>query len=167
MRAAALLLLLPPLVACDQNMVQQPRQDSYEASELFPDGMTMQPAPAGTVGRSRPARKAAATRPPVITAALLARGEDRYGIFCAPCHGIDGRGDGVVPARGFPAPPSYLEPRLLHSPDAHFYDVITDGYGVMYSYADRVPPADRWAIVAHIRALQTAQGTGGTADAAR
>ncbi len=161
MRALPALLML---AACNQNMVQQPRYDSYEENPLFANGQTMQHPPEGTVSRDTAAAEAAA-QPAKITPALLARGEQRYTIFCAPCHGADGRGDGVIPLRGFPHPPSYLESRLLRSPDAHFYDVISNGYGVMYSYADRVPPADRWAIVAHIRALQRAQK--GEAVAAR
>lgn len=145
------------LVAACNNMVQQPRYDVYENSSLFPDGKVMQAPPDGTVARDAPLRAAAARRPAVITPALLARGKERYGIYCAICHGEDGRGDGYVTTRGFPRPPSYLSPRLRAAPASHVYDVITNGYGVMYSYADRVPPADRWAIVAHIRVLQTAQ----------
>ena len=85
---------------------------------------------------------------------LLARGRERYGIFCAPCHGLAGDGDGVIVAHGFPAPPSYHIDRLAAAPAQHFYDVMTDGYGVMFSYADRLDPHDRWAIAAYIRALQ-------------
>src|SRR5205823_4553170 len=101
----------------------------------------LQAAPDGTVARDTSLRDAAAQRPP-MSMALLARGRERYQIFCVECHGVDGRGDGVVVARGFPAPPSYLEPRLRAVPSAYFYGVITNGYGVMYSYAARVPPAD-------------------------
>ena len=92
-----------------------------------------------------------------LTAALLARGRERFDIYCSPCHGLDGQGDGMVVQRGFPRPPSYLEPRLLAAPAGTFYDAITKGYGVMYSYASRVEPRDRWAIVAYIRALQLSQ----------
>ena len=88
------------------------------------------------------------------TAELLARGQERYGIFCAACHGLAGDGDGIIVAHGFPAPPSYHIDRLLAAPAQHFYDVITRGYGVMFSYADRVDAQDRWAIAAYIRALQ-------------
>ena len=92
--------------------------------------------------------------PRPITLALLQRGRQRYDIYCAACHGLDGDGDGMVVQRGFPAPPSYHTERLRHAPDSHIYDVITHGYGVMYPYADRVDPDDRWAIVAYVRALQ-------------
>lgn len=92
-----------------------------------------------------------------ITPALLARGQNRFDIYCAPCHSRAGDGDGMIVQRGFPAPPSYHTARLRNAPDSHFYQVITDGYGVMYPYADRVSPYDRWAIVAYIRALQLSQ----------
>ena len=153
MRGLPCLLLL---AGCN-NMVQQPRYDAYEESRLFADGKVMQAPPDGTVARDAPLLAAAARRPTAITPALLKRGEERYGIYCAICHGQDGRGDGYVTTRGFPHPPSYLSSRLRAAPASHFYDVITNGYGVMYSYADRVPPADRWAITAHIRVLQAAQ----------
>ena len=87
----------------------------------------------------------------------LARGRERYDIYCSPCHSIAGDGDGMVARRGFPHPPSYHSDKLRNAPDAHFYNVITNGYGVMYSYADRVEPRDRWAIIAYIRALQLSQ----------
>jgi mono/diheme cytochrome c family protein len=89
--------------------------------------------------------------------ALLQRGQERYSIYCLPCHSPVGDGDGRVVRRGFPRPPNYHEERLRAAPDQHFFDVITHGYGVMHSYADRVPPQDRWAIVAYIRALQLSQ----------
>jgi mono/diheme cytochrome c family protein len=85
-----------------------------------------------------------------------ARGRERFGIYCTPCHAYDGSGNGVVPARGFPHPPDFRSARLKAAPASHFYDVMTNGYGVMYPYADRVPPRDRWAIAAYIRVLQQA-----------
>jgi mono/diheme cytochrome c family protein len=95
--------------------------------------------------------------PQPVTAALLRRGQQRFDIFCAPCHSPLGDGDGMVARRGFPHPPSFHIPRLRDAPDAHFYDVITAGYGAMYSYAARIPPDDRWVIVAYVRALQLSQ----------
>jgi mono/diheme cytochrome c family protein len=89
-----------------------------------------------------------------VTASTYRRGEERFDIFCAPCHGATGSGDGMVVQRGFPAPPSYHTNRLRTALNRHFYDVITQGYGAMYPYADRVSRQDRWAIVAYIRALQ-------------
>lgn len=92
-----------------------------------------------------------------LTASLLRRGRERFDIYCAPCHGRSGDGQGMVVQRGFPAPPSFHTDKLRLAPDSHFYQVITHGYGVMYPYADRVAPADRWAIVAYVRALQLSQ----------
>lgn len=97
------------------------------------------------------------SRPPPRTLALLQRGRERFDIYCAPCHGRSGDGDGMIARRGFPAPPSYHTARLRQAPDDHFYRVISHGYGVMYPYADRITPDDRWAIVAYIRALQLSQ----------
>ena len=92
--------------------------------------------------------------PVQVTAATLQHGQERFRIFCTPCHGLTGDGDGIVVQRGFPAPPSYHSERLRTAPNSHFYNVITQGYGAMYPYNDRVPQQDRWAIVAYIRALQ-------------
>ncbi len=94
---------------------------------------------------------------PPITLSLLVRGRERFDIFCSPCHSIAGDGDGMVARRGFPHPPSFHSDRLREASDAHFYAVMTEGYGAMHSYADRVPPPDRLAIVAYIRALQFSQ----------
>ncbi len=114
----------------------------------------------GRIGTDAVARDAAAlgaqTIPPP-TPQLLLRGQERYSIYCLPCHSPVGDGDGWITRRGFPHPPSYHSERLRQAPDRHFFDVITNGYGIMYSYADRVEPADRWAIVAYIRALQLSQ----------
>jgi mono/diheme cytochrome c family protein len=96
--------------------------------------------------------------PPPVTTALLQRGQQRYAIYCTPCHGQAGDGNGMIVQRGFPHPPSYHIDRLKNAPVKHFYDVITHGYGIMYPYADRVEPSDRWAITAYIRALQAAAG---------
>ena len=103
---------------------------------------------------ARPLRMA---NPLPLTAATLARGQERFNIYCSPCHSEAGDGDGMVVRRGFPHPPSYHSERLRYAPDAHFFSVITHGYGAMYSYADRIEPDDRWAIVAYIRALQLSQ----------
>jgi mono/diheme cytochrome c family protein len=92
-----------------------------------------------------------------VTRQTLQRGRERFEIYCAPCHSPLGDGDGLVARRGFPHPPSYHDERLRRAPDRHFYDVMSEGYGVMASYADRVAPSDRWAIVAYIRALQLSQ----------
>lgn len=161
----SLALLL--LAACGKNMVQQARYDSYEAAPIFENGMAMQAPPEGTVPRDAAARQAETERPP-MSLALIERGQERYGIFCAPCHGADGSGNGIVPSRGFPHPPDMRSARLVEAPASHFYAVMTNGYGAMFSYGDRVPPRDRWAIAAYIRALQRVDAPAareGTADA--
>ena len=167
MMRPALPLALLLLAGCGRNMVQQARLDEYERSPLFPDGMAMQAPPQGAIARDEPERLAA-TRPPAMSLALVERGRERFEIYCMPCHGRDGSGNGIVPARGFPHPPDLHSDRLRAAPDRHFYDVMTRGYGVMFSYADRVPPHDRWAIAAYIRALQATglpAGPGKVADA--
>ncbi|RKK01262.1 cytochrome c [Pseudoroseomonas wenyumeiae] len=153
MRRALLALLLLALPGCKPEMTQQKRLDTYGNTSAWPGGAA-RTLPEGTVARGELARQAAGATPPPVDAALLARGQERYAIFCTPCHGAAGEGDGMIVRRGFPAPPSYHIARLRAAPARHFFDVITNGYGVMYSYADRVEPADRWAIAAYIRALQ-------------
>jgi mono/diheme cytochrome c family protein len=85
---------------------------------------------------------------------LLERGEERYNIFCSPCHGLQGDGNGMIAMRGMKRPPTYHQERLRQSPNGYFYDVITNGFGQMYSYSAQIPARDRWAIIAYIRALQ-------------
>jgi len=92
-----------------------------------------------------------------VTKELVDRGQERFNIYCIVCHGPTGNGDGMIVRRGFPKPPTYHDDRLRNAPVGHFFDVITSGWGKMNSYAYQVPPADRWAIVAYIRALQTSQ----------
>ncbi|WP_234463631.1 MULTISPECIES: cytochrome c [Pseudomonadaceae] len=151
-----LIVFIVLLSGCDQ-MAQQPRADAQESSLFFPDGKVNQAPPLGTVARGELSWEAVLAERPRLTEELLARGEERYRINCVPCHGLAGDGLGTVVKRGFPQPPDFAKPRLMQAPDRHFLEVIADGYGVMYSYAARVRPADRWAIVAHIRALQLAR----------
>jgi mono/diheme cytochrome c family protein len=92
--------------------------------------------------------------PLTVTRAVLEHGQSRFNIYCIPCHGREGNGEGMIVKRGFPHPPDYKIARLVHAPVGHFFDVITHGYGVMYPYASRVPVRDRWAIAAYIRVLQ-------------
>ncbi|KWV57062.1 cytochrome C [Bradyrhizobium macuxiense] len=147
------------LAGCDLSMTEQRKLATNSPTSLWPDGTTARPLPAGVVAQGDLDRDAAARPPPPVTEALLVRGRERFGIFCAPCHGLAGDGDGVIVAHGFPAPPSYHIDRLLAAPAQHFYGVMTNGYGVMFSYGDRVPPHDRWAIAAYIRALQLSRRT--------
>lgn len=151
---APLVLLAGLLAACSQQMDDQPKYEAYEAAPLFPDGSSARPPPPDTVARGALPEPAAERNPYPLTRALLQRGRERFNIFCAPCHGRAGDGRGMIVQRGFPAPPSYHSDRLRAASDRHIYDVVTNGYGVMYSYAARVPRKDRWAIVAYIRALQ-------------
>jgi mono/diheme cytochrome c family protein len=151
---AILLPIIALLAGCNQDMADQPRYDPLEKSSQFSDGMSARTPVAGTVTRDADLAPASQAIPVPVTMDLLQRGRERFEIICAPCHGRSGDGRGVVVRHGFPAPPSYHQDALRQAPDRHFYDVITNGYGAMYSYAARVPPAERWAIVAYIRALQ-------------
>jgi mono/diheme cytochrome c family protein len=141
----------------DQSMQQQNRYDTYAPSKTWPNGSEAQQLPAGVVAQGDLARARSAKEPPPVTSALMRTGREDFDVFCSPCHGLAGDGDGMIVQHGFPAPPSYHSDRLRGAPARHFFDVITNGYGVMYSYAARVPPRDRWAIVAYIRALQEAR----------
>jgi mono/diheme cytochrome c family protein len=162
------LLFLCVLCACRQDMHDQPRFEPLEASTLFADGRSSRPRVAGTVARGEREHDAhfqegrvngelAATFPVEITRDLLARGRERYDIFCAACHDRAGTGQGIVVKRGLKQPPSLHVQRLSSAPPGHLFDVITRGFGAMYDLADRVPPADRWAIVAYVRVLQRSQ----------
>lgn len=151
------LVLLGALAACgcnDQSMTHQPRYGANAPAPIFADGSAAQPPPEGAVAQDEAALDKARQTPPPVDLALLTRGRERFGIFCSPCHGFGGDGDGVVVRRGFPHPPSFYDAPLMQASAQHIFDVITNGYGVMYSYAARVPPHDRWAIVAYVRALQ-------------
>lgn len=152
-RWSLLCALLLGLVGCD-DMAEQPRAAAQEASTFFPDGKVNQVPPAGTVARGDLAWEAVLAERPALTVTLMQHGRERFEIYCTPCHGVAGDGNGTVVNRGFPRPPDFAEPRLVAAPDRHFMDVIAHGYGQMYSYAARVLPADRWAIVGYIRALQ-------------
>lgn len=167
------------LAGCEkakQDMYDQPKYKPLSRSELFADGNSSRPLPQGSVPYSKGpfagtssgrkgtdevkntiAAERAQTNPYPVTMQLLLRGRQRYEIYCMPCHSAAGDGDGWIARRGFPHPPSYHEDRLRQAPDRHFFDVMTNGHGIMLPYADRVDPPDRWAIVAYIRALQLSQ----------
>jgi mono/diheme cytochrome c family protein len=153
MRTILLLMLATTLAGCDQNMAVQPKYGEYAQAPLFRSSSARNP-PAGAMARDALQKQEDAERRPALTAELLDRGRARFTIFCSPCHGAGGDGNGIIVQRGMPSPTSYHDPRLVAADDQHFFDVITNGYGAMYSYASRVPPRDRWAIVAYIRALQ-------------
>lgn len=157
--------------ACRQDMHDQPKYKGLQESTLWPDGKAARPLVEGTIARGRlrqdshkfQGKLAAGGFAPGLPAsykvdqAFLTRGQQRFNIYCSPCHGKTGYGDGMVVQRGFKAPPSYHIDRLRNQPSGYYYDVITNGYGTMVSYASRIPVDDRWAIVAYVRALQLSQ----------
>jgi mono/diheme cytochrome c family protein len=145
-RAALLFVALAAALAGCDDMTDQPRQKTY-APAASPAGL-----PSGTVQFAETPSPA-----PPVTLALMQRGQEQFRIYCTPCHAESGDGNGMIVQRGFPHPPNYTDADLLAAPPRHFYDVITKGFGVMYSFADRVKPDDRWAIAAYIRALQRSQ----------
>ena len=152
-----------------RNMYDQPRDKPLAASPLWNDTRSARDPVVGTQARSAGTRADTssgrlgdvAAEAPVSrsewTLPVLARGRERYDIFCAPCHSVAGDGDGMIARRGFPHPPSFHIERLRDASDDHLYAVIRDGYGAMYPYANRIPPDDRRSIVGYIRALQLAQ----------
>lgn len=166
------------VAGCHTDMWRQPRQEPLDASEFFADGQANRPLVPGTVARDHlreddafftgvRAKKWIDEIPLPVTKELLRRGQERFNIYCTPCHGRLGDGNGMIAHRGFSLrrpPGNYHTDRLRNMPAGHFYDVITNGYGAMFSYASRVEPQDRWAIVAYIRALQLSQNAD-TADA--
>jgi mono/diheme cytochrome c family protein len=154
--------------ACRKGMVDQQKIKPLAEDTFFSDARGSRVPPAHTVARNqlpddeqfftgKIGNDLAATFPVPITRELLVRGRERFDIDCAVCHGRTGEGDGMVVQRGFPQPPSFHEQRLREAPPGHFFDVITNGYGVMYPYASRVSAEDRWAITAYIRALQLSE----------
>jgi mono/diheme cytochrome c family protein len=163
--AAFGLFALVSIAGCRQDMHDAPRYDPLEESAVFPKGSSAQPLVAGTVARSelrdddllytgRVDNKYAAEFPFPITAADLDRGEQRYNIYCSPCHGRTGEGNGMVVQRGFKQAASYHVERLRQMPHGYFFDVMTNGFGAMPDYRMQITADDRWRIVAYIRALQ-------------
>ena len=143
-----------------QDMADQPKNTPLSPSPFFDDGRSERPLIENTVARGSIADedlfvpKESNAFPLPLTLELLNRGQERYRIFCSPCHGIQGDGNGMVSMRGMKHPPSYHDPRLRQVSNGYLYDVITNGFGGMLSYSAQVPPADRWAIIAYVRALQ-------------
>jgi len=151
------LALIGLLAACDQNMSDQSKYEQYEPAPLLKEGRALEEPVPGTVARDSLDYERAKAEKPLLSAALLARGRKEFDVFCSPCHSRLGDGNGMIVQRGMPRPPSFHIDRLRSADDQHFFDVISNGYGVMYSYAARVPAEDRWAIIAYIRALQLSQ----------
>ena len=143
-----------------QDMAQQPKNRPLSPSDFFTDGRSARPLVENTVPRGALVLEALTVPkdsnafPLPLTMELLDRGENRYKIFCSPCHGLQGDGNGMIAMRGMKHPPSYHQDRLRQVPNGYIYDVITNGFGAMFGYSAQVAPGDRWAIVAYLRALQ-------------
>jgi mono/diheme cytochrome c family protein len=164
--AAAIALLV--LAACRQDMHDQPKYQPFERNAFFDDQRASRPLVPGVVARGHldadqalytggAAGAPVAVNPLPLTRELLLRGQSRYDIFCAPCHDRVGAGEGMIVQRGFKQPPSFHSDRLRGVPDGYFFQVISNGFGVMPAYAPQVSAHDRWAIVAYVRALQYSQ----------
>jgi len=157
---AATLFMIAGCEHLHQDMGNQPKNKPLSPSDFFADGRSVRTPVENTVPRSSLdndqliVTKESTMFPVPINEALLERGQERYRIFCSPCHGIQGDGNGMIVMRGMKRPPTYHQDRLRQAPNGYFYDVITNGFGQMYNYAAQVPPRDRWAIVAYVRALQ-------------
>jgi Cytochrome C oxidase, cbb3-type, subunit III len=156
------------LLGCRQEMRDDSRLKPYQETPFFADRDSSRPLVNGVVprGEARTDDFLYAGEvnghlvhgfPEVVTIEQLRKGHERYNIYCSVCHGITGTGDGMIVQRGFPRPPSFSDQRLRDAPEGHFFKVITNGYGAMYSYASLVEPSERWAIIAYIRALQLAR----------
>lgn len=163
-----LLFALGLLAGCRLDMRDQPRYEPLEASPFFADGASARPRVADTVARNevnlddqlhtgRVNGQVADSFPFTVTVAVLERGQERYNIFCAPCHGLVGDGHGIVTDYGMPVPTSFHDPALRDETTGYYFTVITNGTRVMPSYASRIRPEDRWAIIAYVRALQLSQ----------
>jgi mono/diheme cytochrome c family protein len=151
--------MLIMLSACDESMDKQNRLKTYGPApgiSGWPAQGEALPLADGTVPEGSVERDREIQNPPTVTFALLQRGRQRYEIYCAACHGLTGAGDGIVVARGFPRPKPFDDPTIMRASSKQLVDTIGQGFGVMYSFSDRVEPTDRWAITAYIRALQFA-----------
>ncbi len=157
------------LSACRQDMHDQPKYIPLRPSEFFLDGRSARPLVEGTVARGHLNDDTAyytgkgADGKPIndfpfaVTKEVILRGQQRYNVYCTPCHDRTGNGNGMIVRRGYRRPPTYHSDRLREQPNGYLYDVITNGFGAMPDYAAQIQPQDRWAIVAYIRALQLSQ----------
>jgi len=164
-------LALAPVGCKREDMHNQPRHEWQEASEFFANGMAARPQVEGTMATAQllstspllttraPGGAYADAYPFEITRGALERGRQRFDIYCSMCHGATGYGDGMIVQRGFVRPPSFHIDRLRAAPPGYFVEVITHGFGAMYSYNDRVVPEDRWKIAAYVKTLQMSQAT--------
>lgn len=168
---AGIAILALGFAACRRDMGHQAYHRPLDASSVFADRRASRPLPEHTIARGQLREdelfftghvdgKPVDLFPQPVTAQMIERGRERFDIYCSVCHGRTGEGNGMIVRRGFPIPPSFHIDRLRAAPAGHFVEVINNGYGLMYSYASRVEPADRWAIAAYIRALQLSQHAG-------
>ena len=166
--AALVLVVCALLGACRQDMHNQPKYRGLRASEFFADGSSARPLVEGTIARGtlqddeafftgKLDKVTVKELPFPVDEAVLNRGQERFNIYCSPCHDRTGSGNGLVVQRGYRQPPSYHIDRLRQADVGYFFDVITNGFGVMPDYRAQIAPRDRWAIVAYIRALQLSQ----------
>ena len=166
--AVAIVVMTIAVAGCRQDMHDAPRHEPLEASTFFADGRGSRMLVANTVARGMLREddhlytgkidgELTDIFPMPVTAEVMARGQERFNVFCSPCHGRTGQGDGMVVQRGFRAPSSYREARLRDAPAGYFFDVMTHGFGAMSDYSSQVSVTDRWAIAAYIRALQRSQ----------
>ena len=164
----AVLFVAVAVAGCRQDMHVAPRYETYEASPFFNDGRASRQAPTGTVARGwlredealhtgRVNGELVSEFPFPVSSEDMARGRDRFNIYCTPCHGVLGDGQGMVVQRGLRRAASYHQDRLRDEKVGYFYDVVTNGFGAMQGYAEQVPVRDRWLIVAYVRALQLSQ----------
>ena len=153
---------------CRQDMHDQPKVKPYAKSDFFADRRSARPPVDGTIARGqlrqdavlytgRAAGKPVEAFPFPVSAEVMARGRERFDIFCSPCHGRTGAGDGMIVRRGYRKPPTFHQDRLRQAAPGYTFDVITNGFGAMPDYAQQIPVRDRWAIVAYIKALQRSQ----------
>ena len=156
------------VAGCRQDMHDQPKFKPYAKSDFYADQRSARPLVDGTIARGhlnedtllvtgKVDGKPAAVFPFAITKAVMARGHERYDIFCSPCHSRTGMGDGMIVRRGYRKPPTFHLDRLRQAAPGYVFDVITTGFGAMPDYAAQIPVSDRWAIVAYLRALQRSQ----------
>ena len=165
LRVSAIVAMCVALAGCRQDMHDAPSYDPLQQSAFFANGAASRTLVANTVARGhlradehlytgKVNGQTATEFPMPITDQVMARGQERFNVYCSPCHGRTGLGDGMVVQRGFRAPPSYHEERLRIAPVGYFFDVMTNGFGAMQDYSAQVTVDDRWAIAAYIRALQ-------------
>ena len=170
MRGLLVGLILLAAAGCRQDMHNQPKAIPLRESMFFKDTSSARPVVEGTIARGTLQDDAAFftgktgalevdALPFALTADVLDRGEQRFNIYCTPCHGLSGSGDGMIVRRGYRQPPSYHIDRLRAAPLGHFFDVMTNGFGAMPDYRAQISPRDRWAIAAYVRALQLSQHT--------